>query len=100
MRKAYEVNIEDVAMEISVANEWRKKIFDLEEGGCLEISYRDEHNLPKYIREDVVNNKLIFYVQKVESCPEEFDDGLIIFKFWAKGYEDICRYSGNNPDVV
>jgi len=100
MRKLYEDNIEDVALEISIASEWRKKILNLKKGEYLDISFHDGNNLPNYIRDVIVKNKLIFCVQKVEECPEAFDENLIIFKFWAKKYADIYRYSGNNPNII
>lgn len=100
MKAIYERTISDVAMEISIAREWRRKIFKLKENDVLEISFENPLHLPDYIREDMVANKLTFYVKIVKDCPEEFDEGLIIFKFWAKEYPEICSYSGNNPDVL
>lgn len=100
MKEIYEKIISDVAMEISIASEWRRRIFKLKENEVLEISFENPLDLPNYIREDIVANKLIFYVKIVKDCPEKFDDGLIIFKFWAKGHPEIYSYSGNNPDVI
>ena len=100
MKAIYERTISDVAMEISIAREWRRKIFKLKENDVLEISFDNPLHLPDYIREDMVANKLTFYVKIVKDCPEEFDEGLVIFKFWAKEFPEICSYSGNNPDVL
>ncbi|MBR4086034.1 MAG: hypothetical protein IKK33_17305 [Lachnospiraceae bacterium] len=100
MKAIYERTISDVAMEISIAREWRRKIFRLKENDVLEISFENPLHLPDCVREDMVVNKLTFYVKIVKDCPEEFDEGLIIFKFWAKEYPEICSYSGNNPDVL
>lgn len=100
MKAIYKKIISDVAMEISIASEWRKKIFEMKENDILEISFNAPLQLPQYIREDIVKNELTFYVRVVKECPEEFDEGLVIFKFWAKEYPEICSYSGNNPDVL
>lgn len=100
MKEVYENIISDVAMEISIMSEWRSKIFRIKENDFLEISYKNPLKLPDYVRDDIVANKLIFYVKVVKDCPEEFDEGLIIFKFWAKEYPEVCSYSGNNPDVI
>jgi len=99
MRKIYERIISDVAMEISIMSEWRYKIFRMNDK-ILEISYKTPSQLPLYIKDEVVSNKLTFFVQVVNDCPVNFDEGLIIFKFWAKDYPDVCCYSGNNPDVI
>ena len=96
----YEQIISDVAMEISIMQEWRREILKLKEGEFLEISYLTPNKLPEYIKNDIIQNKLTFYVEKVDKCPEEFDEGLIIFKFWSKEYPEICSFSGNNPYVI
>lgn len=100
MKDIYEKIISDVAMEISIMSEWRRKIFKMKEKEVLEISYENPLQLPDYIKDEVVINKVTFYVKIVKDCPEKFDEGLIIFKFWAKEYPEICSYSGNNPDVL
>ena len=99
MEDIYKKIITDVAMEISIAREWRRKIFENQEDDILEISDENEINLPDYVKETIVKNKLTFCVQIVKDCPEEFEEGLVIFKFWAKDYPEICAYSGNNPNV-
>lgn len=100
MKAIYEKKISDVAMEISIASEWRRRIFKMKENDILEISFKEHLHLPDYIREDITANKLTFCVKIVKDCPEEYDEGLIIFKFWAKEYPEICSYSGNNSDVL
>ncbi len=100
MKAIYKRIISDVAMEISIAKEWRRRIFKMKGNDVLEIGFENPLHLPDYIREDVVANRLTFCVKIVDECPEEFDEDLIIFKFWAKPYPEICSYSGNNPDVL
>lgn len=100
MKEIYERIISDIAMEISIMNEWREKIFKLKENEILKISFENPLQLPDYVRDDVVTNELTFYVKIVKECPEKFDKGLIIFKFWAKEYPEICSFSGNNPNVL
>ncbi len=99
LKQIYKNNISDTAMEISISNQWRKKIFQLKTGEFLTISYRQPDELPIYVRDEIILHKLTYCVGISDDCPEKFDDGLIIFKFWAKEYPDIVRYSGNNPNV-
>lgn len=81
-------------------SEWRRRIFEMKENEILEINYKNLLQLPNYIRDDIVINELTFCVKTVKNCLEEFDKGLIIFKFWSKEYTDVCSYSGNNPNVL
>ncbi len=99
MKKYYEYIISDVAMEISIDKFWRRKILKLKTGTKLKIGYEDEDLLPRYIKDYITKNKLSFYVEIVETCEEEFDEGLVIFKFTSSEYDDIYAYSGNNPNV-
>ena len=98
-RNIYKKIISDVAMEISISNYWRKKIFRLDKDSKLYISKENANVLPEYIKEDVLNNDLEFSVRITDSCEEQYDDGLIIFEFLSEEYPDIKSYSGNNPDV-
>lgn len=100
MKEIYERIISDVALEISIMSEWRRRIFKIKENEVLEISFEEPLQLPDYIRDDIIANKLTFFVKIVKDCPEKFEEGLIIFKFWAKPYPEICSYSGNNPNVL
>ncbi len=77
-----------------------KKIFSLKKGQYLEISCNSCLELPIYIRNDVLLNNLVFCVEVVDDCPETFDEGMVIFKFYSKDYPEVCSYSGNNPEVV
>lgn len=86
-------------MEVSISSEWRRKIFQLKKGEFLTISYKQPNELPLYVRDEIVLHRLTYCVEIPSSCPEKFDEGLIVFKFWAKEYPDIVRYSGNNPNI-
>ena len=99
MKKVFEEIIDDVAMEISVSKEWRKRIFQLLDGESLEISYRNAQEIPEYVRDIMVANKLTFLVSRVNKCEEYFDNSLVIFKFWTKEFSEICSLSGNNPKL-
>lgn len=92
--------ISDIALEISISKFWRNRIFNLKENNILEISYEDKDKLPEYIRNVVVENKLIFNVQIVNECDEKYDDELVVFKFWSKEFPHITSYSGNNPNMT
>lgn len=99
LKQIYKNNISDTAMEVSISSEWRKKIFQLKKGEFLTISYKRPDELPIYVRDEIILHKLTYCVEKSSDCPEKFDDGLVIFKFWAKEYPDIVRYSGNNSNI-
>lgn len=98
--KIYADIISDVAMEVSISEIWRKRIFSLKGNDILEISFEDKTELPEYIKNDIIENKLAFTVQIVNECNEKFDDGLVIFKFCSEEYPDIISYSGNNSKAA
>jgi len=56
MEDIYKKIITDVAMEISIAREWRRKIFENQEDDILEISDENEINIPDYVKETIVKN--------------------------------------------
>ena len=62
----------------------------------IEITYRNSCEIPKYIKEDMIRYRLEFWVMRVRSCKEYFDENLIIFKFQSKDYSSIIRFTGNN----
>lgn len=99
-RQIYESSISDTAMEISISRPWREKIFKLKKGEQLMISAERAEELPAYIRDEIILHGLTYYVCLADDCPEEFDDGLVVFKFRTKEYPDIVRYSGNNPKII
>ena len=98
-RNIYLECINDVALEISLSNIWRKHIFNLKKGEILQVSPNDKDIIPKYIKDVILNNNLIFCIQIVDSCEETFDEGLVIFKFYSEEFPEIISYSGNNPAI-
>lgn len=99
-RKLYCGLINDVALEISLDSYWRGIIFAAGYNSPIEFGSDDSEKLPEYIKNQIICNKLKFIVRKVSSCGENFDDGLVIFKFQSAEFKDIVDYSGNNPDVI
>lgn len=99
-RKIYSKNISDIALEISISSFWRKRIFNLPQNAVLVISANDKETIPEYVRDVIVNNRLTICVEVVDECEAEFDEDLIIFKFFSMEYPDITSYSGNNPKVI
>ncbi len=95
----YDYFIEDVALEVSNDSFWRRKLFQSNYEVEYMLTFQEPHLIPEYIRKDICENKLEFCIMKVQSCPEDFDPGLIIFKFWSREYPNILRYSGNNENV-
>ena len=98
--KIYTDYISDVAMEISISKLWRSRIFSLKPNQIIRISANDKIVLPQYIKDVIIDYDLIFCVQVVDECEENFDDGLIIFKFYSEEFPNIISYSGNNPNVI
>lgn len=99
-KKIYQAIIEDVALEISLSALWRKRLFDAQYEEEFIISYSNSDELPKYVKNAIVDHKLEFGVMKVKNCPEYFDEGLVIFKFYPLEYPKLKRFSGNNLNVI
>lgn len=99
-KKLYTYYISDVALDISVESQLRGKLMFAEYDVPIDISYRAPDDLPEYIREPILRHRLEFQAMRVESCPEYYDDGLVIFKFQSKEFPKITSFSGNNPDII
>ncbi len=99
-KKLYKDLIEDIALEISLDEYWRKKIMKQLINTKIEITYRNLSEIPEYIKKDMMRYKLEFWVMRVSSCKEHFDENLIIFKFQSKDYASIVRFTGNNITSV
>lgn len=98
-RNIYSNCINDIALEISLSSIWRKQIFDLDKNEILQLSSKDKDIIPEYIRDIILDNDLRFYIQIVDSCEEQFDEGLVIFRFCSAEFSEIAAYSGNNPEI-
>ena len=94
MKKLYEEYIEDVALEVSIDKKFRQILKNIPFYYKIEISQITAGHC--FYLKDILSLDLIFYVEKVESCPESFDDSLTIFKFTADKFPEIVRYTGNN----
>lgn len=88
-KRLYRENIDFVALDVSVDDDFRKKLAEAPYDSAFEIT---RANAPKYCD---FPDGLVFYVEKVRECPVIFDDGLIVFKFYAKEFPHITAYSGN-----
>ncbi len=94
LKKIYSKYIEDIAVDISTDCKFRQVLFESQFEEKLEISrFTAWHCL--YLR-PILKKGLVFYVEKVQNCPIAFDEDLTVFKFTAKGFSDLVRYSGNN----
>lgn len=92
-KKIYKKYIDDIVWEISCDNEIRQLLFSMPYNTPIEISKKTSMNYNEFVNK-ILSKNLVFWVEKVHTCPEKFDEGLIIFKFSSK-YGDIVRYSGN-----
>ena len=98
-KKLHKKYLDDILMDISISNKWRNEIFNLQKGQHLIINKESSIPLPSYIKHPIIQYNLQYIVCIVETCPEYFDEGLIIFQFSPKMFPNVKRYSGNNPDV-
>ena len=89
-----------MTFEISLDKKWRRSIFSSKENEKIIISYLDADGIPLYIKKRIVQERLEFFVSRINRCEEIFDEGMVIFMFQSKEFPDIVRYSGNNPEVL
>lgn len=95
-KKNHKKYLDDVALEISQASIWRKRLFQSQYNEFFLVTYERISEVPIYLRAAFSRYKLKYKISKVKSSPEYFDEGLIIFKIEAADYEKLVRYSGNN----
>lgn len=93
-KKIYKKYMDDIVWEISCNRSIRALLFSMPYNIPIEISMKSQMYFNEFINK-ILSKHLVFWVEKVYTCPEEFEEGLIIFKFSSK-YRDIARYSGNN----
>lgn len=98
--KFHEKYLEDVVIEVSQDSLWRKRLFEGQYNERFLITFRELEELPCSLWTIFSQYGLEFFVSKVNSCPEEFDEEPVIFKFEAKGFSHIVRYSGNNQNKM
>ena len=92
--KLYKRHIADVVIDISQVEYWRQRLFSERYDKKFLIS-SDSENIPKFLKNVLLGHSLQFLVSKVIECPEQFDDGCIIFKFESVEFPEIVMYSGN-----
>jgi hypothetical protein len=98
--KLHEKYLEDVTREVSQDPFWRKRLFEGECNDRFLITYKELEELPGPLWTIFSQYGLEFFVSKVHSCPEEFDEGLVIFKFEAKEFSHLVSYSGNKQNEI
>ena len=97
--KLCEEHIENVALWVSQSNYWRRILFSAAYNQRILIKPDTICDVPNYIKNIILNYDLQFYASKVLDCPEDFDEGAIIFKFESVEFPEIVRYSGNYDGV-
>lgn len=93
-KRLYRKYIGDVTLDVSVDGGFRKMIAVAPYDSPIEIT---RANAPQSC---FFPDGLVFLVEKVRECPVIFDNGLIIFKFYAKEFPHIVAYSGNNLNCL
>ena len=93
-KRLYREYIDFVALDVSVDDGFRKMLAEAPYDSAFEIT---RENAPRCCD---FPKGLVFYVEKVRGCSVIFDDGLIVFKFYAKEFPHIAAYSGNNLERI
>jgi len=91
----YEENIFDIVGDISQSEYWRKLLFSNDYDVKFIINSDTVCDIPEYVKRRLREHSLQFYVSKVLECPEEVDDGWIIFKFESLEFPYVVGYSWN-----
>lgn len=97
--KLCEKYLEDVVREVSQDDLWRKRLAQGPYDEQFLITYKDLEELPCSLWTAFSQYGLEFFVSKVHSCPEEAREGLIIFKFEAKDFPHVVKYSVDSSAV-
>ena len=89
----HEKYLADVVLEVGQDSLWREKLFAGQYDERFLITYKELEELPCLLWTKFSQYGLEFFVSKVHSCPEKFDEGSIIIKFEAKDFPHLVRYS-------
>lgn len=89
----------DLAEAISLAPEWRRRLFAAEPGRALHIDRDHLEHLPARLRGAITAANLRFEVCRAPEDLATGDDG-VVFVFGACGFRTLRAYSWNNPEVV
>lgn len=98
--KICEKYLEDVVAAVSQDSMWRTRLFEGPYNEPFLLTFKKLEELPYQLWTIFSQYGLEFFVSKVHSCPQKFDEGLIIFKFEAKGFSHVVRYSGNRQNEL
>lgn len=93
--KSHEKYLEEVVRKISQDSVWREKLFAGKYNERFLLSFKQLEEVPCELWTDFTRYGLEFLVSKVDSCPKEFEEGGIIFKFEAKEFSQLVSYSSN-----
>ena len=78
----------------------RNRLFDANYGDEFLIDSEHLEGIPESIAKIIKNDNLHFLVSKVRNEETESwlsEGGLVIFKFWARDYPSVKKFTGNNP---
>lgn len=96
--KLHEKYLEDVVIKVSQDSMWRKRLLEGRHNKRFLMTYKKLDELPIGLWTTFSQYGLEFSVSKVDSCPEEIDEGLVIFKFEAKQFPHVVKYSADKLD--
>lgn len=96
--KFHEKYLEDVVTEVSQDSLWRAKLLAGQYNEQFLLTYKELEELPCNLWTTFSKYGLEFFISKVDSCPEEFAPGSLIFKYEAKEFPHVVSYSSNSQD--
>ena len=96
--KFYEKYLMDVVLEVSKDGLWREKLFAARYNKPFLLTYKELEKVPCSLWTTFSQYGLEIFVSKVNGAPEKITEGLIVFKFEAKGFPHLIGYSGNSQN--
>ena len=95
--KLHEKYLDDVVTEICQDSLWRKKLFEGQYNEQFLITFKELEELPCHLWSTFCEYGLEFFVSKIYSCPEGFDEGIILFEFKAKDFSHLVSQVKVSP---
>ena len=94
--KFHEKYLEDVVRKVSQDSMWRKKLLEGSYNEHFLMTYKELDELPICLWTTFSQYSLEFLISKVHSCPDKFDERLVILKVEAKEFPHVVKYFAND----
>ncbi|WP_437996318.1 hypothetical protein WMF26_35230 [Sorangium sp. So ce185] len=102
-KKLHKRHLELDVIDLSLVAFWRARLFETPVGNDLPLDGSHLEGVPERFRKAIRRHRLEYDVARVpatEAEPWLSEGGLIVFRFRAREFPSVVRYSGNNPDVI